>query len=130
MYSIRRCTRWWFVFLFLKQKTAYEMRISDWSSDVCAADLVLPRLGAQRRRLVAGPGQARHARRLGGAGRSPVRRLDVDRHEGAGAGDLGHRRGARAQPIGRASCRERVCQQVEISGFAVSLQKKYQITQT
>src|SRR3546814_19792486 len=27
------------VFLFLKQKTAYEMRISDWSSDVCSSDL-------------------------------------------------------------------------------------------
>src|SRR3546814_4238578 len=27
---------------FFKQKTAYEMRISDWSSDVCSSDLVLP----------------------------------------------------------------------------------------
>src|SRR3546814_7181194 len=27
------------VFLFCKQKTAYEMRISDWSSDVCSSDL-------------------------------------------------------------------------------------------
>src|SRR3546814_4729141 len=26
--------------LFFKQKTAYEMRISDWSSDVCSSDLV------------------------------------------------------------------------------------------
>src|SRR3546814_7002481 len=26
-------------FLFFKQKTAYEMRISDWSSDVCSSDL-------------------------------------------------------------------------------------------
>src|SRR3546814_10618867 len=26
--------------LFFKQKTAYEMRISDWSSDVCASDLI------------------------------------------------------------------------------------------
>src|SRR3546814_10862546 len=32
-----------FVFFF-KQKTAYEMRISDWSSDVCSSDLH-PRLG-------------------------------------------------------------------------------------
>src|SRR3546814_10341692 len=30
----------YFVFFF-KQKTAYEMRISDWSSDVCSSDLVL-----------------------------------------------------------------------------------------
>src|SRR3546814_1377431 len=28
------------VFFFFKQKTAYEMRISDWSSDVCSSDLV------------------------------------------------------------------------------------------
>src|SRR3546814_874328 len=33
----------WFLFLvffFFKQKTAYEMRISDWSSDVCSSDLL------------------------------------------------------------------------------------------
>src|SRR3546814_2338778 len=30
------------IFFFFKQKTAYEMRISDWSSDVCSSDL-LPR---------------------------------------------------------------------------------------
>src|SRR3546814_925083 len=29
----------YFVFFFFKQKTAYEMRISDWSSDVCSSDL-------------------------------------------------------------------------------------------
>src|SRR3546814_341328 len=29
-------------FFFFKQKTAYEMRISDWSSDVCSSDLPLP----------------------------------------------------------------------------------------
>src|SRR3546814_3982225 len=29
------------VFLFFKQKTAYEMRISDWSSDVCSSDLAV-----------------------------------------------------------------------------------------
>src|SRR3546814_7109456 len=28
------------VFFFFKQKTAYEMRISDWSSDVCSSDLI------------------------------------------------------------------------------------------
>src|SRR3546814_7688581 len=28
-------------FVFFKQKTAYEMRISDWSSDVCSSDLLL-----------------------------------------------------------------------------------------
>src|SRR3546814_9939721 len=30
---------WCFVVFFFKQKTAYEMRISDWSSDVCSSDL-------------------------------------------------------------------------------------------
>src|SRR3546814_399375 len=29
-------------FFFFKQKTAYEMRISDWSSDVCSSDLRVP----------------------------------------------------------------------------------------
>src|SRR3546814_8216058 len=29
-----------FSFFFFKQKTAYEMRISDWSSDVCSSDLI------------------------------------------------------------------------------------------
>src|SRR3546814_5430901 len=29
------------VFVFFKQKTAYEMRISDWSSDVCSSDLAV-----------------------------------------------------------------------------------------
>src|SRR3546814_9391389 len=28
-------------FFFFKQKTAYEMRISDWSSDVCSSDLLV-----------------------------------------------------------------------------------------
>src|SRR3546814_4910974 len=32
-------------FFFFKQKTAYEMRISDWSSDVCSSDLSLKRMG-------------------------------------------------------------------------------------
>src|SRR3546814_9730308 len=31
-----------FYFFFFKQKTAYEMRISDWSSDVCSSDLLAP----------------------------------------------------------------------------------------
>src|SRR3546814_3175115 len=30
-----------FCFFFFKQKTAYEMRISDWSADVCSSDLVI-----------------------------------------------------------------------------------------
>src|SRR3546814_10698698 len=30
-----------FIFFFFKQKTAYEMRISDWSSDVCSSALII-----------------------------------------------------------------------------------------
>src|SRR3546814_5357529 len=36
-----------FLFFFFKQKTAYEMRISDWSSDVCSSDLSDDRQHAQ-----------------------------------------------------------------------------------
>src|SRR3546814_8741911 len=53
-----------FFFLFFKQKTAYEMRISDWSSDVCSSDLMLGvplgrvdvRLGDSRFPVSAGSG--------------------------------------------------------------------------
>src|SRR3546814_8966793 len=36
---------WFCFFFFFKQKTAYEMRISDWSSDVCSSDLAADGLG-------------------------------------------------------------------------------------
>src|SRR3546814_7428689 len=41
-----------FIVFFFKQKTAYEMRISDWSSDVCSSDL--KRSGAAEGREPAG----------------------------------------------------------------------------
>src|SRR3546814_17319611 len=44
------------LFFFFKQKTAYEMRISDWSSDVCSSDL------AGRRRSKGGTAPARAGR--------------------------------------------------------------------
>src|SRR3546814_13662165 len=37
------------VFFFFKQKTAYEMRISDWSSDVCSSDLVRRHVAVDQR---------------------------------------------------------------------------------
>src|SRR3546814_13339176 len=43
------------LFFFFKQKTAYEMRISDWSSDVCSSDLRLA--GDERREAVTERGQ-------------------------------------------------------------------------
>src|SRR3546814_4632822 len=90
------------LFFFFKQKTEYDMRISDWSSDVCSSDLDRPgRLGdrgaeAQGDRLAAaGDG-------LGVVG--PAEQLD----EGGG----GARREEQHQEIGRASCMERVSQYV------------------
>src|SRR3546814_16806426 len=56
-------------FFFFKQKTAYEMRISDWSSDVCSSDLAL---GAGPRSE--GSGGGRHGGGAGGAG--PLRSTD------------------------------------------------------
>src|SRR3546814_5112315 len=47
------CLRCFFVF---KQKTAYEMRISDWSSDVCSSDLAIAR--SQNRLVENGPSGA------------------------------------------------------------------------
>src|SRR3546814_4499060 len=35
------CLHRFICFFFFKQKTAYEMRISDWSSDVCSSDLAV-----------------------------------------------------------------------------------------
>src|SRR3546814_7599130 len=40
-----------FLFFFFKQKTAYEMRISDWSSDVCSSDLHRSDLGLDPRHV-------------------------------------------------------------------------------
>src|SRR3546814_6018628 len=36
------------IFFFFKQKTAYEMRISDWSSDVCSSDLIVRKIGSEK----------------------------------------------------------------------------------
>src|SRR3546814_455010 len=49
-----------FVFFFFKQKTAYEMRISDWSSDLCSSDLLMLTAGAVAG-LCAVPAQAQTA---------------------------------------------------------------------
>src|SRR3546814_2395015 len=43
------------MFVFLKQKTAYEMRISDWSSDVCSSDLLMEAILDAGARYVSGP---------------------------------------------------------------------------
>src|SRR3546814_2766896 len=97
------------VFFFFKQKTAYEMRISDWSSDVCSSDL-----------LPHGPGIAnyllffeRNPAWFYGAG-TPTCALLARRStfETLGRFDPAFRLIEDAEQIGRASCRERVCQYV------------------
>src|SRR3546814_5723907 len=70
------------LFLFFKQKTAYELRISDWSSDVCSSDLGCVRPPHARPRHAAGDGpqpRVHGARR----GRDP-RALDADQVQPVG----------------------------------------------
>src|SRR3546814_9486807 len=50
-------------FCFFKQKTAYEMRISDWSSDVCSSDLRI-KVGAVVQRWVEVPMRTIHYRKM------------------------------------------------------------------
>src|SRR3546814_4407296 len=74
-----------FVVFFFKQKTAYEMRISDWSSDVCSSDLLELGVGQQDPalgRVVGGEAvqpQGRVAHRLGQLGAAQAHRgVEVD----------------------------------------------------
>src|SRR3546814_1234193 len=93
------------LFLFFKQKTAYEMRISDWSSDVCSSDLVdrvAPALAEDRHQLAV-------------AGVDVHRLLQRDVAQGVDFRQPGGNReeqDADGQQIGRASCRERECRYV------------------
>src|SRR3546814_1839957 len=96
-------------FFFFKQKTAYEMRISDWSSDVCSSDLD-SRSTAHRdagRPSKARPGVVTwvddHAEQVG-------LRLIFGTNSAVRREGLGRR--LQDWQIGRASCRERVCQYV------------------
>src|SRR3546814_1942629 len=115
-----------FFFFFFKQKTAYEMRISDWSSDVCSSDLAEParapahphgperpdgRAGraALSRRPRATPDQAGTASTAGGLLQGAFLFLwQIGRRQVAGPSLVVHQLPAAVQ-IGRASCRERVC---------------------
>src|SRR3546814_9313056 len=103
------------LFFFFKQKTAYEMRISDWSSDVCSSDLLLRANGwAKVERVLqlidqvealgvqpadACPDHWRHIHKRLAAAEEP-RPYTVRRHA------------AWLSQLGRASCRERVCRYV------------------
>src|SRR3546814_6997527 len=61
-----------FVVFFFKQKTAYEMRISDWSSDVCSSDLPVDQRRVDLAQLAVLLPQRLN---LGGRGRSEERRV-------------------------------------------------------
>src|SRR3546814_16583601 len=98
------------LFFFFKQKTAYEMRISDWSSDVCSSDL---QRGDIHPQIV--EDQDRRQRKCTDRDQQPD---DTERGRER-AGVVAVR--SRAMQIGRASCRERVCQYVSISVVAVAL---------
>src|SRR3546814_6782562 len=96
-------------FFFFKQKTAYEMRISDWSSDVCSSDLVAAALVfVALRDLVAldRPVVGDHELLA-----DPFPGLAMDLMQGEPMGAARGRVEAHGK-IGRASCRERVCQYV------------------
>src|SRR3546814_10624867 len=90
-------------FFFFKQKTAYEMRISDWSSDVCSSDLL--RRVLRHRQGVLGAFQvgAQHLDRalfavlgdVGLHGRHPVAEEDVD--VAVLQAGVGHRDGERSE---------------------------------
>src|SRR3546814_2222302 len=60
-------------FFFFKQKTAYEMRISDWSSDVCSSDLASPTRQATL---------SRECRSLSGREKVVIKRLAVKNMKG------------------------------------------------
>src|SRR3546814_6995793 len=83
------------VFFFFKQKTAYEMRISDWSSDVCSSDLVA--------KIETGNMTIEHAAMDVRAELRDVARMWEEQARAKGIDFV---------KIGRASCRERVCQYV------------------
>src|SRR3546814_7942009 len=100
-------------FVFFKQKTSYEMRISDWSSDVCSSDLAS--LGNYLRAIFT----ALLAIVLLG---EAFRTFHAVAFVLVILGVYLMTRG-RTQ-IGRAACRERVCQYVSISVVAASLNKK------
>src|SRR3546814_3286755 len=100
------------VFFFFKQKTAYEMRISDWSSDVCSSDLHDSGTTKPQILIRQVDGQIQRREMMANA-YAPL--VACDRHRIAESSVMG--RASQnfvyvRDKIGRASCRERVCQYV------------------
>src|SRR3546814_2816806 len=92
------------LFFFFKQKTAYEMRISDWSSDVCSSDLREMALVLTDPEAIAEPQIYAVVRLSADPDNESAEYAVIVRDDMTGRG-LGEK-------IGRASCRERVCQYV------------------
>src|SRR3546814_9026048 len=104
------------VFFFFKQKTAYEMRISDWSSDVCSSDLARD---AQTVNGSVKAGDDIEAEDLGTVNgdicvgeRARISGGIETVNGGIFVGRGGNVAKGIETEIGRASCRERVCQYV------------------
>src|SRR3546814_14677239 len=95
---------WLVVVFFFKQKTAYEMRISDWSSDVCSSDLIAA---------------------IGWKGDDITRfRLPAPTASETERAILRHLPGATRAEIGRASCREKsVSVRVDLGGRRIIKKK-------
>src|SRR3546814_3850237 len=110
-------------FFLFKQKTAYEMRISDWSSDVCSSDLAHEVEQTQAAGLITDPQdplvpaqqRGRDSSHACPRGRIPPALLSgnspLEKPQTKGR-SLTVRVVARSAEIGRASCRERVWQYV------------------
>src|SRR3546814_19494110 len=110
-----------FPFFFFKQKTAYDMRISDWSSDVCSSDLVIDCI-LPRRNLLYRSDATRSKQFASNIDQTLiVLAPEPDFSEDLTGRALTASWSAGVQPvlilnkadqIGRASCRERVCKSV------------------
>src|SRR3546814_4735925 len=115
------------LYFFFKQQTAYEMRISDWSSDVCSSDLTNPvvgKIGDVDVPPIVGLHIVRfvQSRLYGRASVSRVSGIPVscDARDDAVGAEAQHRVVQRIgdeqvhsrieRQIGRASCRDSVCQ--------------------
>src|SRR3546814_9722214 len=100
-------------FFFVKQKPAYEMRISDWSSDVCSSDLAM--FLAQRSLIYPA---AAIAPRLADQALPALRAIETEPEPGLRLTHWYHPPAGEREPLivffllGRASWRERVCRDV------------------
>src|SRR3546814_12693210 len=117
-------------FVLFKEKTVYEMRISDWSSDVCSSDLrtagELRRRHSDRAHRRSSPARRETWSGIRRVSSLPVPLADEVVHAGQDrlAQDVDQLVDLRpGHEIGRASGRDRVCQDVYISVVARALKK-------